>query len=310
VGEAVTGKAAFKPKQEAMTLDAKYKSGKSEHDENFPVASRMIAPRFREPILAFYRFARAADDAADHPNLDQTSKLAILSALQATLLGASDDATDALPLRLELRKRNLSPEHALELLKAFRQDVTKNRYEDWSELIEYCRYSAMPVGRFVLDVHGEHRAAWGPSDALCTALQIINPLQDCGKDYRDLNRVYLPLADLTAYGVNIHALAEPASSPELLACIRALANRTFLLIPEASLLPRNVRDVRLCAETAAIVELARKLLLRLAIRDPLADRVHLSKPHAAMIAARAAVSALATRVVGMRGAYNIEDDAA
>ncbi|HEY8127986.1 MAG TPA: squalene/phytoene synthase family protein, partial [Hyphomicrobium sp.] len=131
-----------------MTVDTKYKSGKSERDENFPVASRIVAPRYRAPILAFYRFARAADDAADHPTLDAQSKLSILSALEETLLGRSDTATDALALREQVRLRNLSPQHALDLLKAFRQDVTKNRYNNWEELLDYCRYSAMPVGRF------------------------------------------------------------------------------------------------------------------------------------------------------------------
>jgi squalene synthase HpnC len=294
-----------------MKLDTQCKSGKSEHDENFPVASRIIAPRNRGPILAFYRFARAADDAADHPTLNQASKLEILAALQETLLGDSEAAADALPLREELRRRNLNPQHALDLLKAFRQDVTKDHYETWGELVDYCRYSAMPVGRFVLDVHGEEPSTWGPSDALCTALQIINHLQDCGKDYRDLNRVYVPLQDLAAHGADVREFAEPKASPELLACIRAVAGRTSALIPDASLLPRSVADVRLCAETTVIVELARRLLERIATRDPLAGRVHLPKAHAALIAARAAVGALSARAVGGRQVYKVaKDDAA
>ncbi|HXE00560.1 MAG TPA: squalene synthase HpnC [Hyphomicrobium sp.] len=294
-----------------MTVDTKYKSGKSERDENFPVASRFVAPRFRAPILAFYRFARAADDAADNPKLDATSKLAILSALEDTLLGRSDAAGDAVPLRAELRARNLTAQHALDLLKAFRQDVAKSRYNTWSELIEYCRYSAMPVGRFVLDVHGEARSTWEASDALCTALQIINHLQDCAKDNRDLDRVYIPLEDLAKHGTEVAALARPKASPQLLACLHSLADRTAGLLPEASLLPRNVADLRLSVETSVIVALARKLLARLKTRDPLTDRVHLSKPYAASIAARAAAAALVGRAAGKRGSYEIvKDDAA
>jgi squalene synthase HpnC len=293
-----------------MTVDTRYKSGKSEHDENFPVASRLIAPRFRAPILAFYRFARAADDAADHPRLDAASKLAILSALEDTLLGRSDEAADALPLREELRAHRLSAQHALDLLTAFRQDVTKKRYESWAELLAYCRYSAVPVGRFVLDVHGERASTWMPSDALCTALQIINHLQDCAKDYRDLDRVYIPLDSLARHGIPVAALAEPRASAELLDCIHTLAARTGNLIPEASRLPREVADLRLSVETSVIVALARKLLDRLTTRDPLADRVHLSKPHAAAIAARAALMALAGRAAGGRNNYEIvKDDA-
>jgi squalene synthase HpnC len=294
-----------------MTVDTAYKSGKSEHDENFPVASRIVASRYRPPILAFYRFARAADDAADHPTFDAPSKFAILDALEDTLLGKSDKAADALPLRAELKKRNLDPQHALDLLRAFRQDVTKSRYDTWAELIDYCRYSAMPVGRFVLDVHGESKATWPSSDALCTALQIINHLQDCGKDYRNLDRVYVPLDDMVRHKVDVTALAEAKSSNGLLACLHELAGRTAELLPEASQLPTKVSDLRLAVETAVIAGLASELIHLLDTRDPLADRVHLSKPQAVLIAARATASALLARAAGRRGAYQaVRDDAA
>jgi hydroxysqualene synthase len=278
-----------------MTVDTKYKSGKSESDENFPVASRIIASRHRAPILAFYRFARAADDAADHPTLDAQSKLAVLDALEDTLLGKSDAATDALALREQLALRNLSPQHALDLLKAFRQDVTKNRYETWDELLEYCRYSAMPVGRFVLDVHGEAKSTWPHSDALCTALQIINHLQDCAKDYSNIDRVYIPLSDLSSWGLSVESLAETKASPALLACLQSLAARTEKLLPDAGMLPPSVADLRLALETSVIVELARRLIGILKSRDPLSERVHLSKLQAAMFAARATAATLASR---------------
>ena len=80
------------------------------------------------------------------------------------------------------------PHHALQPLTAFKRDATQLRYVDWEDLLDYCRYSAMPVGRFVLDVHGERRDTWPANDALCAALQIINHLQDCGEDYRNLDR--------------------------------------------------------------------------------------------------------------------------
>ena len=92
--------------------------------------------------------------------------------------------------------------HALDLLEAFRRDCTKLRYRDWDDLIDYCRYSAMPVGRFVLDVHGEGQSLWPANDALCAALQVINHLQDCAKDYRELNRVYIPEPLLTGAGID------------------------------------------------------------------------------------------------------------
>jgi squalene synthase HpnC len=169
-------------------------SGKGHRDENFPVASRLVAAKYRAPILAFYRFARVADDVADHPDLPPPQKLALLDSLEASLVGASRSEPEGVALRGALAERKLTPRHALDLLKAFRLDVTKSRYETWDELIGYCRYSAMPVGRLVLDVHGESQATWRASDSICAALQINNHLQDCGKDYRDLDRVYLPLA--------------------------------------------------------------------------------------------------------------------
>jgi squalene synthase HpnC len=278
-----------------MTDIADLKSGKTERDENFPVASFLIAPRFREPILAFYRFARAADDVADHAQLGETEKLAALDILEATLLGTSDAAQDALPLRRALAGTELGPRHALDLLTAFRLDVTKRRYRDWGELMHYCSYSAMPVGRFVLDVHGEPRSTWPASDALCSALQVINHMQDCAKDYRALDRVYLPLDALAAHGTGVEALAKDAASPQLRACLASLADKTGELLSDATKLPYRVTSLRLVAETAVIVGLARKLIRLLRTRDPLRERVHLTKAGAIAVAARSAAWALLGR---------------
>src|SRR5690349_10626372 len=138
-----------------MTNDpAALRSGKGSGDENFPVASRLIHPRHRDIILAFYEFVRTADDIADHPRLSQSEKLAYLDQLEASLNGETDREAVGVALRAKLRDRHLASKHALDLLKAFRRDVTKHRYLNWQELIDYCSLSAMPVGRFVLDVHG------------------------------------------------------------------------------------------------------------------------------------------------------------
>ena len=189
-----------------MTLAADVRSGKDHRGENFPVASMLIAARYRKPILAFYDFVRVADDVADHPVLPAAEKLRLLDGLEATLLGQSDAEPQGVALRQQIAERGLPAQHARDLLKAFRMDVTKLRYADWDELIEYCRYSAMPVGRFVLDVHGEDRATWETNDALCAALQIINHVQDCAADYRNLDRVYLPLDLLTKHGAGVEHL--------------------------------------------------------------------------------------------------------
>jgi phytoene/squalene synthetase len=135
-------------------------SGKGHTDENFPVASVLIAPAFRAPIMAFYRFARLADDIADHETAPPAEKLARLEAMRAGITGESDAEPSAVALRTVMAERGLDPSHALDLLEAFRRDVTKLRTDSWDDLMDYCRYSAMPVGRFVLDVHGEDRASY------------------------------------------------------------------------------------------------------------------------------------------------------
>jgi squalene synthase HpnC len=285
-----------------MTKAEDYATGKTANDENFPVASLLIARRLRAPILAYYRFARAADDVADHPTLLPERKLELLDRLKATVLGDSDEDPAGRPLRLEIVARSLSPEHALDLLTAFRLDVSKSRYQDWDELMHYCRYSAMPVGRFVLDVHGESRATWAANDALCAALQIINHLQDCAKDYKALDRVYLPLDSLAASGATAESLGAAKASPELRACLRAIVRRTAAMLPEAARLPLLVKDLRLSMETAIIVRIANKLLSRLLARDPLSQRVHLTKAQALAMAGSGAASAILGRLLGSPGA--------
>jgi squalene synthase HpnC len=247
--------------------------------------------------LSFYRFARAADDIADHPKLSERDKLAGLDALEQTLLGNSESAAAALPLRQLLEERGLAPTHPLDLLTAFRLDVTKRRYADWAELTHYCRYSAMPVGRFVLDLHGENRSTWNYSDPLCAALQVINHLQDCAKDYSALDRVYLPLDLVQARGAKVEDLAAAKASPQLRACLRDIAERTEELMPEAAKLPHAVKDARLAFETSVIVRLAQSLITLLKIRDPLSERVHLGKLSMALHGLKATATTIAMRLV-------------
>jgi len=279
-----------------MTIATHIDASKTEHDENFPVASFLIAPSLRAPILSFYCFARAADDVADHPTLSESEKYARLDALEDTLLGRADTATEALPLRRVLAERGLAPTHPLDLLTAFRADISKRRYADWAQLMQYCRYSAMPVGRFVLDLHAEERSVWAYADPLCAALQVINHLQDCAKDYRALDRVYLPLDLLQAHGLGVAALASPRASPALRACLRSIVGRTTELLPEASKLPLAVKDARLGLETGIIVRLAHRLITLLMTRDPLSERVHLTRPGAALQAAQGVAATLAARL--------------
>lgn len=260
-----------------MITPVEARSGKGHRDENFPVASRLIHPRHRGPILAFYEFVRTADDIADHATLAPQDKLALLDRLEAALLGRNSDDSVAVALRAQLVARHLSPRHAQDLLTAFRMDVTKLRYRDWDDLIGYCTYSAMPVGRFVLDVHGESRTTWPANDALCAALQIINHLQDCGKDYRDLDRVYIPLDSLRDTGATVAELGEQRASAGLLDCIHKLAHRTGDLLRHSRPFTAGIEDSRLALEVAVIQTFAERLVTLLKHRDPLSQRVHLGK---------------------------------
>jgi hydroxysqualene synthase len=253
------------------------RSGKGSRDENFPVASRLVHPRCRAPILSFYEFVRTADDIADHAALAAEEKLALMDRLEASLVGKNDDEPVGVALRAQLAARRLSARHAQDLLTAFRMDVTRQRYHDWDELMAYCSYSAMPVGRFVLDVHGESRAIWPLNDALCAALQVINHLQDCGKDYRNLDRVYIPLDALAEAGAKVESLGGSFAPPALRACLRKLAFRTGELLRESRGFSAGIGDPRLALEVAVIQRLAERLVVLLRRRDPLSERVHLGK---------------------------------
>jgi len=289
-----------------MTAAAELRSGKGHRDENFPVASWLIDARYRAPILAFYEFVRVADDIADHPSLSEREKLDQLDRLEKNLLGDGEENREAVTLRTALAARSLSPRHAQDLLTAFRLDVTKLRYRDWDDLISYCAYSAMPVGRFVLDVHGESRATWPANDALCAALQINNHLQDCGKDYRALNRVYIPLDAFAAAGAAVEELGADRASPALAACIRQVAARNAALLAESEPFAALIENTRLALEVSVIHTYARKIVAMLQARDPLRERVHLSKPEFALYGL-AAVLIYALRRIGTSPARKPQD---
>ncbi len=283
-----------------MTSASDLRSGKTHRDENFPVASWIIHPRHRALILAFYNFVRTADDIADHATLAAEEKLRLLDLLEAELLGKGDTQPEAVKLRQALAGRSMPPRHALEVLTAFRMDVTKLRYENWDEVIHYCRYSAMPVGRFMLDVHGESTSTWAASDALCAGLQINNHLQDCAKDFRNLNRVYLPRDALAAAGASVEELGVGRASTPLLQCLHALAARTESLLNESKPLAAEVKDFRLGLEISVIQAFADKIVSMLKVRDPLSERVHLSPIELVAYSIGGIASEMARRASGPR----------
>ncbi len=280
-------------------------SGKGARDENFPVGSGLLAARLRPHIADFYAFARAADDIADNPALVPGDKIARLDRFEAALTGRDTDdpaLAKAHRLRRSLAETGVTAQHGVDLLAAFKQDATKRRYEDWADLMGYCALSAMPVGRYLLDLHGEARDTWPAADALCSALQILNHLQDVQADYRTLDRVYVPLDWLRAEGLDVTALDQPRTGAALRRVLDRCLDGIAALIAEAHALPYLAASPRMAMESAAIVRLAERLEARLRRGDPLAERVALSRPALVCHAALGAAIALVRRAFGARPA--------
>ncbi len=265
--------------------------GKTSEDENFPVASLLIDARLRPHIRAFYDFARAADDIADDPDLDGAEKLRRLDAFAGALANASvpgaatesaaDSIIDTGPARalaISLAETGVSRAHADDLLTAFRDDAVKDRYANWAELMTYCRYSAAPCGRYLVELHGPmDERARAAADALSTALQVINHIQDCGLDYRSLDRVYLPLDWMASAGADFDGLGGDQLSPALRKVLDRMLDRVDDLLIQASGLPGAIGSLRLGLEASVILALGRRLAGRLRAQDPLSGPVRLRR---------------------------------
>ena len=254
-------------------------SGKDAAYENFPVGSFLLPARLRPHVAIFYAFARAIDDIADSPDLAAGEKVRRLEGFAAALKGANADPAYAKAHRMgeSMAATGVPIRHGLDLIAAFIQDAIKLRYRDWDDLMGYCILSAAPVGRYLLDLHGGSRHGYGPSDALCMALQVINHLQDCQDDYRALDRVYLPGDWLAAEGATVEELNAPGCSPALRRVLDRTLDATEKLMIEAHRLPSGLVSQRLALESGVIVAVAEALIAKLRRQDPLAGRVQLSK---------------------------------
>lgn len=262
---------------DAADEDVLAPSGKTASGENFPVGSRLIAPALRPHVMRYYAFARGADDIADAPELAPAEKVRRLDLLEAGLAEGAHGPDVAVRLGESLRATGVPLSRASDLLVAFRRDATQLRYRDWDELLDYCAYSAHPVGRYLLDLHGEDPATGPMGDALCAALQVLNHLQDCGDDRRELDRVYLPQDWMAEAGTDVEALDAAACSRGLREVIERCLDGADALLDRSEPLAAAIRSRRLAAEVAAIQRLARRLSARLRREDPLAGRVKHSK---------------------------------
>jgi squalene synthase HpnC len=273
-------------------------SGKTSATENFPVASRLMPRAQRPHIMAFYGFARVADDIADAADLEPEDKLARLRRLAAALTdpaarGPGTEKADA--LARSLAETGITARHALDLVDAFSQDAVKTRYADWDELVSYCNRSAAPVGRYLLDLNREDPGLWPASDALCNALQVLNHLQDLKDDLAEVDRVYLPEPWFAEVGATVADLGAPAASAAVRTLIDRALDRVDVLLDTAAPLAPRLKATGLALETAAIQALARRLACLLRLRDPLAQRVKPGKPAMAATAIRGVLGALAHR---------------
>ena len=270
-------------------------SGKGAGDENFQVGSWLLPAHLRPHIARFYAFARAIDDIADNPALAPEDKVARLDRFERAVTGEApgDPAlTTAYRMHESLRETGITTRHCVDLVAAFKRDAVKLRYDDWTDLLGYCDQSANPVGRYLLDLHGEDPSGYPASDGLCSALQVLNHLQDCQDDYRELDRVYLPGDWMAEAGITVEALDAPRSSPGLRRVIDLCLDHTEDLMRDARALPGSLTSRRLAMESAVIVRIADRLGRALRVSDPVAGRVELSKPQFLWCGLQGVLSAL------------------
>jgi squalene synthase HpnC len=254
-------------------------SGKTTATENFPVGSWLLPASLRPYIATFYALARATDDIADNPDLSPEEKLVRLDGFDAALTGKSGDDSNyekSTQLKQSLAEIGVTTNHSRNLISAFKQDAVKLRYRDWDDLMDYCNRSAAPVGRFLLDLHGESSDGYETSDALCNALQVINHLQDCKDDYLTLNRVYIPGNWLAESGTTVATLGDTHASRELRTVLDHCLDGVEELLVTARTLPGRLKSRRLAMESAVIYRIAVRLTRLLRRNDPVAGRVALS----------------------------------
>lgn len=268
-------------------------SGKNASSENFPVGSWLLPPHLRRHVFVYYAFARAVDDIADSDSLDAAEKIRRLNeyekAINDKCTQAGHEKADA--MRASLAETGVSVTYCTDLIAAFKQDAIKDRYDSWQDLLDYCRLSAVPVGRYMIDLHGSSHDRYHASDALCSALQIINHLQDLKADYLKLDRIYLPRGWMREAGVCERELSGGQCSTGLRATIDRTLKGINDLLKEAAGIERTISSRRLSIEASIILYIARALSAKLSRMDPVKTRVELSKTELTVCMVRGILSA-------------------
>lgn len=254
-----------------------------DHYENFPVASVLLPARIRPAVIAIYHFARYADDVADEGEAPPAQRIAELDRLRDALRSpaSGDDPAQVAALRPHLAAHGLGVDECLALLSAFRQDVTQTRYADRRQLMDYCRRSADPVGRLLLALFRRRDERTEPlADAICSALQLINFLQDTAIDWRR-GRLYLPLDELAAAGLDAGAIGDACASgraPEALRAFLAEQTRVASALLESGAPLVALVPARLGWELRATLAGGRRIVESLSAGgyDPFATRPRLT----------------------------------
>ena len=256
-------------------------SGKSHSDENFPVASFLMTKKIRSIVRVFYFFARMADDIADHQKLSSNQKKKILLFFDNAISKSKKTNNKVLDKMIARFKELPSgKKYSRNLLKAFMMDASNKKYKNWNDLLYYCKFSANPVGRFVIDAVNERKnieKIYEASDSLCTALQIINHIQDCKKDFKELNRVYIPESFFKKYSLDKKILRKSKSEENFERLKIEIIDNVLTSLRKTKLGLREIQSWRLRKETLIILNIAKRLCNLLKINDPLEKQIKLSR---------------------------------
>lgn len=209
------------------------------HYENFPVASLLIPKELQYPVSAIYTFARRADDITDESDRSPTQKVAELFGMEAELKSVLEGNAPKHPLFLAVQdtitKYNLEPQYFYDLIDAFKQDASKKRYQNFKEVIDYSRRSANPIGRLMLQLFGEGTAEnYRDSDYICSALQIINFMQDIQQDLKENNRIYFPQDEMKAAKVTDDDFVRVSTEPHVVKFVHQQTRRAKQMLIEGS----------------------------------------------------------------------------
>lgn len=253
---------------------------KNKHQENFPVGMMMFNRNIRKIVSDYYRFARYADDIADNPHLKPQNKVDKLYELEEIFTGQKSYKGQKLKfvqtLKDEFAKHNLSADLATDLLIAFRKDSLGFDYQTWGQLVDYCKYSAAPVGKFMLAVHQENPSTYLPATSLCVALQIVNHVQDLKYDVSLLKRLYLPAEIMKKYHLRTEDLVQDKSSISVQKAVKHIMEKTLGLVKEGSILPELIKSLSLRIEVCIILSLTNIMIKKILKGDILAREIKLS----------------------------------